>query len=534
MIVGLIGLVITATVTWTAWTLNRNNEHRLLQVQTRQAAALLASTILSITDPLTTSLQIAATSARGARQFDRYMSAYVGPGRLFVSASLWKRTDPASVPTPVATVGVAPALSPTSGTAQAFATGAFHSTTFLVMSVRAGDQQRIAYAIAGPTGPTGPAGPTFAVYAERAIPANRRVPVESNSAFADLNYATYLGPTTSAAALATTDLPPSQLPLAGEVARVAIPFGDTSLTLVAAPREELGGTLGADLPWIFLVGGVAITLASALIAYQLVRRRRDAEKDARTISGLYDELDGLYGEQRSIADTLQQALLPRFNPSIPDVEIASRYVAGVDRVDIGGDWYTIVRIDEHHFGFVVGDVSGRGVGAAAVMARLRFTIRAYLMEGHPPDVVLAMCSRQLDVSAEGHFATALVGVADLRTRRITLANAGHLTPLIVSPTEVGFVDTVTGPPLGVDAVAYQPRSVVMAPATTLVAFTDGLVERRQESIDVGLDRLARVASTPTATVDGLVDRVVDELTDSGSRDDIAVLAFRWRAVGGLG
>ena len=171
----------------------------------------------------------------------------------------------------------------------------------------------------------------------------------------------HLGPTTRPSDLATTDLPVGQLPISGDTTSEAIPFGNATLTLIAGPRGQLGGALGAELPWIFLVAGVLLTIATAVTTEQLVRRRRLAEEDAQTIAGLYVRLDGLYGAQRSIAETLQRALLPQSNPSIPNLEIASRYVAGADGVDIGGDWYSLIPVDEQRFAFAVGDVSGRGI-----------------------------------------------------------------------------------------------------------------------------------------------------------------------------
>ena len=518
-IVVVIGLLITGAVTWTATVLNRSNEHRLLEVQTRQAGAVLASTILGIRNPLDTALQIETATGGNGEQFSHYLASYVGPGRLFASATLFKR-DMGGFHA-VVSVGAPAAIPPTSAAAQAFITRAFRSPTFVVTSAQHGATETIGYAIADP------ADPTYAVYAERPIPANRRVPVESNSAFADLDYATYLGPDTPSD-LATTDLPADQLPLAGDTSRVVVPFGDTTLTLVAAPRVQLGGTLGGALPWVFLVGGLLLTLGTAIVAHQLVRRRRDAEEDARTISDLYDRLDVLYGDQRTIAQTLQRALLPQRDPDIPVLEITTRYVAGADGVDIGGDWYSIVALDTHRVAFAVGDVSGRGVGAAAVMARLRFTVRAYLVEGHEPDVVLEMCSRQLDVGRDGHLATVLVGVGDLDSRSITVANAGHLNPLVVSDEDARYILTSVGLPLGVAPSTYTTSTFTVPAGASFLAFTDGLVERRGESIDVGLERLARSATGQARSLSDLVGRVVGDLTEGGSDDDIAILAFRWR------
>jgi hypothetical protein len=262
-------------------------------------------------------------------------------------------------------VGDKPDLVPASSRARHFVASAFANPTFVVTNISASGGQRIGYAIADQQDPV------YAVYAERAIPADRQVPAESNPAFANLDYATYLGPTTRLSALATTDVAPSSLPLTGHTDQELIPFGNTVLTLAASARGQLGGALGGELPWIFLAGGVVLTIAAAVAAGELARHRRDAERAAETIAGLYRRLDGLYGRQRTIAETLQRALLPQSNPDIPDLEVASRYIAGVDGVDIGGDWYSCNALDDRHFAFVVGDVSGRGLSAATVMAQLR-------------------------------------------------------------------------------------------------------------------------------------------------------------------
>ncbi len=358
------------------------------------------------------------------------------------------------------------------------------------------------------------------------FPRNREVPVERNSAFSDLNFATYIGPGTSTAALGTTDVPMSQLPLDGDVVRTSIPFGDSALTLVAGPRGPLGGSLGGALPWIFLVGGALVTTGACVVTYYLVRRRRVALQDAQTISVLYERLDGLYGEQRSIADTLQKALIPQRNPSIPNVEAASRYLAGADGVEIGGDWFSLIEIDDRHFAFAVGDVSGKGVNAAAIMARLRFTIRAYLTEGHLPEVVLEMCSRQLSVTSDGHMCTVLVGVGDVTTGKISIANAGHLNPLLVAGSKANYAETEVGLPLGVAPCEYHATSVQLTSGSIFLAYTDGLVERRGESIELGLDRLVRTASGATSDLDAFVSTLITTVNNDG-HDDIAVLAIRW-------
>ena len=148
---------------------------------------------------------------------------------------------------------------------------------------------------------------------------------------------------------------------------------------------------------------------------------------------------------------------------IEQLEISSRYVAGAEGIDIGGDWYSMVSLGDDHFGFAVGDVSGRGIRAATVMARLRFTIRAYLMEGHDPATVLNLCANQIDLSTDGHFATVLVGVGDVETREIAFASAGHFSPLLIDDTGAVYADLDVGLPLGVIESRYHQRSITMAP-----------------------------------------------------------------------
>jgi serine phosphatase RsbU (regulator of sigma subunit) len=519
LIVAVAGFVLTTGVTWTAWTLNRHNEHRLLEVQTHQAGAVIAGSILTISDPLTTALRIAESGGRVAGPVRSYLAGEVGANKPFVFASLWE--SGAVSPREVTSIGTSLALAQTPIEAIAFVQSALHARTFIVTGIPSAIPQRIGYAIADTNRPT------FVIYAERAIPANRRVPVETTSAFADLNFATYLGPL-RASNLTTTDLSAADLPIKGFVAKDVIPFGNSTLTLVASPRGQLGGALGGELPWIFLAGGTLLTGAMALATEQLFRRRRDALEDARTIAGLYENLDDLYGEQRTIAETLQRALLPQRNPSIPNLEIACRYVAGADGVDIGGDWYSVIEIDDRRFAFAVGDVSGRGLSAATIMARLQFYIEAYLLEGRAPGRVLEMCSDRLDIMTDGHFSTALVGIGDLETREIRLANAGHPNALIIQGDATHYVETTIGPPLGVASGPYAETSLTLPLDATLFAFTDGLIERRGENLDVGLARLSTAAAVPAASLEELVTRLLAEVGDEQARDDVAALAFRWR------
>jgi len=376
-----------------------------------------------------------------------------------------------------------------------------------VRSVLNGKRRSIAYAQADPAS-------NFAVYAERAIPADRRAPVDRDSSFHEIHYAIYLGSKADLADLSTTDVAPSTLPLSGITARTTVPFGNTRLTLVTSRRHHLGAPLSQRLPVFLLLGGLLLTLGAAAASHQLIRGRRTVE--------------ALYGQQRDLSERLQRALLPQAHPAIPNLEVAAEYVAGAQGVDIGGDWYSIIGLTGDRYAFVVGDVSGRGIDAVAVMARARFTIRAYLLDGHSPAETLEKCSHQFDITTDGHITTALVGVGDWRTGEITLANAGHPTPLLMTGDDVEFVTTTPGWPLGTGPTSYESTTFTMAPGTTLLCFTDGLVERRTEHIDVGMQRLATTAGRATrASTDALVHHTVRTLRNDDAPDDVAVLAMRW-------
>ena len=287
MLVVLVGLLVTAGASVTAWRLDRSNERDLLRVQTKQAADVLGSAIVGIVNPLRNVVDIAGETGGDPGAFRRYLGTYTGPRGLFVGASLWQVTGSGAVQ--VADVGRPLIDDPHSADGLRFAARAAGSTTFVVRGLFAATPQRIGYAMAGHG---------YVVYAERAIPANRRVPAEDDAAFADLHFATYLGSRASPDTLTTTNVDPADLPMTGTTARENIPFGDTTLTLVTAPAKHLGGQLAARLPWISLAAGLLLTAAAAATALVLIRRRRAAEADRETIKGLYEQLDVLYSRQR--------------------------------------------------------------------------------------------------------------------------------------------------------------------------------------------------------------------------------------------
>ncbi len=505
-----VGLVLTGALAWSSASIHARNEDRLLNLQLRQAASVVSAAIPTIQIPLTSAAALAEATGGDAHQFHQYMASFVTGSGPFASAELWRVSESES--TLVAAEGAASEIPPPTPAQRTFLASAQRSRVLAVKSSLNQARPHIDYA-------SSIAGSPWVVYAEANLPKGRKLKVTRNSAFSQLNYVIYLGHSTAAADIIGASVGP--LPPGGDQAKVSVPFGDNAITLVAAPNQELGGSLLARLWWIVAVVGTVLSAAAALMTGFLVRRRRQAERLAR-------ENRRMYSEQRSIAEVLQHALLPAVIPPFPGVETAVRYVTGRTGTDVGGDWYDVIPLDANSFVFVLGDVSGRGVEAATIMARLHFAIRAYAVQGDSPATILDKLGLLLDLERDASFATVLCGLVDVAAHSITLVNAGHPPLLVLNGSAGHFVTTPVGPPVGVRATTrYRAETIEVPRGATVLAFTDGLIERRGEIIDAGLERLRDLTVERPTNLDGLLTKVLTESMESGYDDDTAILAVRW-------
>jgi PAS domain S-box-containing protein len=230
---------------------------------------------------------------------------------------------------------------------------------------------------------------------------------------------------------------------------------------------------------------------------------------------------------RETSLTLQRAMLA---PTATPPGFAVRYEPAVPPLEIGGDWYDVLPVGEHHIGIIVGDCVGRGLSAAAVMGQLRSSARALLLADAEPALLL----EQLDAVAElipGAFCTTvLVAIFDTEARVLTYSRAGHVPAVLAVPGSGATVLAGAGSvPLAVRVDDPRPQeSVVLAPGATLMLFTDGLVERRSESIDDGIARVAKVLTqTVNSPVDAVAEQVLRELApEGGYDDDVAIVVCR--------
>ncbi len=261
------------------------------------------------------------------------------------------------------------------------------------------------------------------------------------------------------------------------------------------------------------------------LAYELADRAGAALDNAR-----------LYAREREGALTLQRALLPQSVPELPGVEVAHRYVPGSSGAAAGGDWFDVVPLAGGRVAFVIGDVMGHGLTAAATMGRLRTAVRTLAGLDMPPDELLRRINDLSDdfalIPEEPMMATCVYAVYDPSSRLCVIAKAGHLPPMLILPGLPGAdrvqpLELPSNTPIGVAGGRFESRELLIPEGAVLVLYTDGLIERRGEDITDGIDRLTGVLSRPYTSLESACDDVLADLVRDREPDDVAVLMARF-------
>lgn len=225
------------------------------------------------------------------------------------------------------------------------------------------------------------------------------------------------------------------------------------------------------------------------------------------------------------AAALQRSLLPPALSAVEGGELAARYVPGSGAV--GGDWYDVFTLPSGELGIVIGDVAGLGLPAAVIMGRMRSALRAYALETPDPAEVLDRLDRKMQHFEPGALATVLYAVVEPALDRMDVCLAGHFAPVVARPQRPAeLADVPPGPMIGlVPGERRQAGTVTIPPGTVLCFYTDGLIERRDQPIDDGLDRLRRAVTAQPA--EAAIAAVMAALVgNQPARDDIAVLVLR--------
>lgn len=294
---------------------------------------------------------------------------------------------------------------------------------------------------------------------------------------------------------------------------------DLNMDLVESARDDQDSARRtAQLTIVVVAAALVLAVLLVLAVIRADRRRRDAERSVRRI-----------------AETLQRSLLPPHLPDVEGITAAARYEPSAEHARIGGDWYEMIPFTEHCTGFAMGDVLGHGVEAAALTSRLRHSLSSHALSAEGPAATLRALDQELSTLDRSREAMATLVYAEVDTEAGTLryCNAGHPAPLLRRPDgAVDHLDEIHGALVGTHLQPdYTETELDLQPGSMLVLYTDGLVERRGEPLDVGIDRLAnllaRAPDAPAAVADLLVETLIDPRSH---RDDTAVLVVRFEGV----
>ncbi|MEW2296439.1 SpoIIE family protein phosphatase [Streptomyces sp. NPDC006743] len=257
-----------------------------------------------------------------------------------------------------------------------------------------------------------------------------------------------------------------------------------------------------------------------------------AELAAR--AGLVLDNARMYTYQESVAETLQDSMLPHIPARMAGCDIATRYLPGTLLGRVGGDWFDSVKLPGARTALVVGDVMGHGLNSAAMMGQLRTAVQTMAALDLPPAQLLRNLDDLAQRLGDAYLATCLYAVYDPVAGELHLANAGHVPPVLVRAADgrSELLDLPTGAPIGVGGVPFETVRVRVEPGDRLVMCTDGLVEVRGEDIGSGLATLCASAAHPAASMDDACDTIIRALNPRGGRkDDVALLMARLNGIG---
>jgi hypothetical protein len=252
----------------------------------------------------------------------------------------------------------------------------------------------------------------------------------------------------------------------------------------------------------------------AVMLIELTRRASIAIDNARR-----------FEHNRDIAETLQRALLTDL-PATPGLSLAARYLPATHGLNIGGDWYDAFPQRDGGLITVIGDVTGHGLHAAVMMSQLRTALRAYAVDGDSPGRLLTRLHRFLHHLQPDLYATAVIARFHPDEPTLTWAAAGHPPPVLrLADGTVRTLDAKPGAMLGIPLTQeIDDHTVQLSPGSTLALYTDGLVERRAQGIDPGIERLAAAlerfhSAELDADLEGSADRILHPLLSDSERDD---------------
>jgi len=294
-------------------------------------------------------------------------------------------------------------------------------------------------------------------------------------------------------------------------------------SMVGVPVQVEGRVIG-----VMHVGSL---VTRAFAEEDIARLQRAADRAAVMID------DARLAEQRAVTEVMQRTLLPDEFPRVPGLRLSAKYLPAGSGIKVGGDWYDVFELPNGRMALVIGDVVGRGVTAASVMAEARTALRAYLIEGHGVREAMSLLNDLLISLGRNRAATVAILELDLELGQVDAVSAGHLPAVVMDGGgSASLWHLPQGPPLGIThGQRYQSERRPFGADNALLLFTDGLVEVRGEVIDAGLERLRAAAeAAATGGLGSFADRVYWTLTgQTALEDDVALLAIESMPLGAV-
>jgi PAS domain S-box-containing protein len=293
--------------------------------------------------------------------------------------------------------------------------------------------------------------------------------------------------------------------------------------------EPVGWATGTDTSH-----GIVATLSrDSTLWLEFAEPRMVSAEDRQLVTALVGHLSlGMqhvrqFELARDTSLTLQRSMLA---PTELPAGFAVRYEPAVPPLEIGGDWYDVLPVGDDRIGIIVGDCVGRGLSAAAVMGQLRSSARALLLTGASPATLLEQLDTVAAFIPDAFCTTVFVAILDTRSQTLSYSSAGHVPALLAAPeSQPKLLTDARSVPLAVNRDAPRPQAAAtLTTGSTLLLYTDGLVERRAEPIDAGIARVAEVmAQTIELPIDAVADAMLDRLAPKiGYDDDVAIVLYR--------
>ncbi len=496
-------LAVTAAVTAVTATVVGNQERKLLVERGNEVNLVLTTSITTVSTDL--SVLAREASRGGLSQFVQEAQAQLSNSQNPVALALMRPSGQAFVAVASAGPGLQ-AGQELAGVPAVAMKAAAHSSTMVATGVYgSGSSRSVGFARGAPGG--------LVVYRQSILGPIRPPSEAGTAAFSELHVVVYASsrPDASQVLVATTKAVPPR----GTVTYVPLVVGSTKWLTGVTAVHPLVGSVASAASWVAL----AIGVVGSILVFRLLEAmayRRDSA------------LQALESEQR-FAEALQRRLLPTL-PAFEGLEVASSYVAGADRQQVGGDWFDVFDLPSGQVAVAIGDVMGHDVDAAATMAQVRAALRSYAIEGGEPADTMAQMARFVDLFGVSAVVTVIYGIlqppAPDGSRHFRWANAGHLPPLLRHPDgKVEELAMPTSPLLG--APSAGPRLTGekrLDPNSTVLFYTDGLVEVDGGDLGTNVEHLRAVLGRDDRpTGEELCAAILEAQPSGGRRDDVAIL-----------